>query len=327
MFGRRESLRLGTDVGAEQKKCLFVASTGGHLAQLVRISQRLAASQDSLWITFDSEQSRSLLRGKRVAHFPYVAPRDYAGVLRSARMARRILRSEEFDLAVSTGAALALGVLPVTALRGIPSTYIESVSRFDGPSMTGRLLAATRLIEMRTQHASWATRTWRPFPSVLTGFASVPRVPPKATTEPLRAFVTLGTIKPYRFDSLVDALLATNALSDETVWQVGETSRNDLPGQVRHQVSNEEFIDHSMSADIVITHAGVGSILNLMDHGISPLVVPRRATRNEHVDDHQVQICAQLQRLQLGTVAEVSDISSGLLHKAASLSVISKPEL
>ena len=56
---------------------LLAASTGGHLAQLCKWSATLGSSDDSLWVTFDTPQSRSLLDGRRVMHVPYIEPRDY----------------------------------------------------------------------------------------------------------------------------------------------------------------------------------------------------------------------------------------------------------
>ena len=143
-------------------KYLFAASTGGHLAELVRLADRFDSSSDSVWVTFDTDQSRSLLEGKRVVYVPYIRPRDVAGVVNGARIVRNLLRSESFDRAVSTGAALALSVLPQAKLRGIRSTYIESVSRLDGPSLSGRLISMSRTSELYTQHASWAGKRWSP---------------------------------------------------------------------------------------------------------------------------------------------------------------------
>lgn len=53
---------------------LLVASTGGHLAQIVKWAPRIGAAEDSLWVTFESPQSESLLDGRRVLKVPYVAP-------------------------------------------------------------------------------------------------------------------------------------------------------------------------------------------------------------------------------------------------------------
>jgi UDP-N-acetylglucosamine transferase subunit ALG13 len=47
-------------------------------------------------------------------------------------------------------------------------------------------------------------------------------------------------------------------------------------------------------ADVVVTHAGVGSILMAIRHGHVPIVVPRLKRNGEHVDDHQVELAERL---------------------------------
>ncbi|WP_412936526.1 glycosyltransferase [Microbacterium sp. 2P01SA-2] len=171
------------------------------------------------------------------------------------------------------------------------------------------------MVSLRTQHASWARRRWIQHPSVLSQFAARPR-PVDSSSGP-RLFVTLGTIKPYRFDSLVDAVLATGLANESTVWQLGETTRSDLPGTVRTLTSDDEFRRYATEADVVVTHSGVGTILNLLEWGIHPVVVPRRRARGEHVDDHQSQIAALLGDLGIAVVAEAPDLVHGDLVFAA----------
>ena len=64
---------------------------------------------------------------------------------------------------------------------------------------------------------------------------------------------------------------------------VASSKRVRLPGTTVTQLSANEFDDANKTADAVITHACVGSIMNLFDVGISPVVSPRRAIREEHV--------------------------------------------
>src|SRR5579875_3682455 len=64
-------------------RILYVASTGGHLAELNRLAARFDARPDSVWVTADSQQSRSVLAGRNVHHVPYVASRDLLGTLRA----------------------------------------------------------------------------------------------------------------------------------------------------------------------------------------------------------------------------------------------------
>ena len=132
------------------RKLLLAASTGGHIAQLVRLAPGLGATDDSLWVSFDSPQTRSLLRDKRTLLVPYIKPRDWRGTLTAVGEIHQALSAEHFDAAVSTGAALATAALPTARRHGIPALYIESVSRVLGPSLTGRMLYHSRLAEMRT---------------------------------------------------------------------------------------------------------------------------------------------------------------------------------
>ena len=39
----------------------FIATTGGHLTQLVNLAERIPPDPDSIWITHTNEQSTSLL--------------------------------------------------------------------------------------------------------------------------------------------------------------------------------------------------------------------------------------------------------------------------
>jgi UDP-N-acetylglucosamine transferase subunit ALG13 len=295
-------------------KFLLVASTGGHLAQLTRLAPALGPSDDSLWVTFDSPQSRSLLEGKRVLHVPYVRPRDVRGVMRTSSILRRLLRREAFAEAVSTGSGIALSALPLATLHGVHSTYVESVSRVDGPSLSGRILAATRLVTVRTQHPSWALGRWSIHPSVFSTYRAIPKEPVAAP----RLFVTLGTIEGYRFDAMIDAVLATGLADERTVWQLGfTTGRTDLPGTVHLSMTADDFANSARKADVVISHAGVGTLLGLLDSGIFPVLVIRRKKRAEHVDDHQQQIARLASRQGVARAVETSELTADVIRRAA----------
>lgn len=296
---------------------LLIASTGGHLAQLVRFAETFGVSQDSVWVTFRSPQSESLLAGKSVMYVDYVAPRDFRGMLRAYKAIRDEIAPVDFDGVVSTGAALAVSGFLWARKHSIPATYIESVSRTDGPSATGRITRGLRLANTYTQHGSWASSSWVQVPSVMQSFRKVAKSALPSEL-PLRILVTLGTIRPYRFDSLVDQLLRIVGPDDNVIWQLGETSRSDLSGQVYDLLDSESFLKEAKQADVVITHSGVGTILHLLDQGISPVVVPRRASRNEHVDDHQLQIWNLLKKADIGVPCEVEDLQRIHLLEAAS---------
>ncbi len=280
----------------------------------------MGTHEHSLWVTFDTEQSRQQLAGRRVHHLPYVGPRDLKGTIGALPALNRILRREKFDAAISTGAAIATAALPLARLHGVPSTYVESVCRVHGPSATGTMLEKVPGVEVRTQHSSWANGRWHAHPSILADFRSEERPSP---AEPMRVFVTLGTIRGYRFDSIIDAFLATGMANERTVWQLGETHRTDaLPGTVHDYLSPDEFARAAAEADVVISHAGVGTLLELLGMGIFPVQAIRRATRNEHVDDHQLEIGELVNETGIGIAIEGPDLTADTIRLAAARRIV-----
>ncbi|MGU3432740.1 glycosyltransferase [Actinomycetes bacterium M1A6_2h] len=301
-------------------KVLWVASTGGHLAQLHRLSSLFETSSESVWVTFETPQSDALLADRRVFHVDYVHPRDMAGAVRAARKVLPLLRNEQFDYCVSTGAALAAFVLPMARARGTKTMYIESVSRTLGPSLTGKIMRRIPGIKTYTQHASWADRRWSLTKSVLDAWTPTELSP---VSRPMKVVVTLGTIKPYRFDRLVDAVLKILSPHDEVVWQLGVTSRDDLPGTVYDEIAADELRRLQREADVVVTHAGVGSLLGLLDDGISPVLGVRAREFGEHVDDHQDQIASAMCGRGLAARLDLSTPSRATLELAAATRISS----
>src|SRR6476619_1919176 len=93
---------------------LLVAASGGHLAQLHHLRPRLSGiDEDVVWVTFDTEQSRSLLKDEEVVFVDEALTRDCRAVLRNVGPAARLLRRGDVTGVVSTGASVALSFLPL----------------------------------------------------------------------------------------------------------------------------------------------------------------------------------------------------------------------
>ena len=307
---------------APGSRVLFIASTGGHLTQLVRIAKKIATPLSTTWVTFDSAQSRSLLADYPDVRFiPYVAPRDIKGAARAIRFLTRLGRTGNYDVALSTGAGVALS-LPALRLTGLRCVYVESVSRVSGPSLTGRILARVPGLERRTQHVGWSNSRW-PFEFTLLDDYEIGSSADATTVmdRPLSLFVTLGTIQPYRFDAMLNAVTRLLAPGDEVVWQVGCTNGVTLDGQVFEGMDREKLHAFATKADVVISHAGVGTALDLLDLGIRPVLLARRSSAGEHVDDHQQQIADVMSTRNLATVRTPEALTRADLLAAGSQSV------
>ncbi|MFJ6197626.1 glycosyltransferase [Micromonospora sp. NPDC092111] len=296
---------------------LLVASTGGHLAELHDLLPRLGVQDDCVWATFDSPQSRSLLDGHEVIHVPPATTRDAVGTLRDLLAAGRVLRGGRYRRVVSTGASVAMSFFLPAARRGLDCHYIESATRTEGPSLTGRLVARMPRTRLYTQYPGWADGRWRYGGSIFDGYVAAPAAP-----RPVRRIVVaLGTHERFGFPRLLRRLVEVVPPEAEVLWQVGSTRIPRMPAGARRQVPYAEMQQAMRDADVIVTHAGVGSALAAMRAGHRAVYVPRRARHGEHVDDHQVEMARELDRRGLVLAREADAVTALDLVESASWTV------
>jgi UDP-N-acetylglucosamine transferase subunit ALG13 len=72
-------------------------------------------------------------------------------------------------------------------------------------------------------------------------------------------------------------------------------------------LGRDEFERRVAAADYVVTHAGEGSVIEVLRNGKTPIVVARRSALGEHVNDHQVQLVTEFQALGLADAVESVD--------------------
>lgn len=311
---------------------VFVAAGGGHLAELHALAPRLVSpGERTVWVTEDTPQARSLLSGEHVVFTPAVKPRGYRNLAGNVPEAAHILRGDDVRRVVSTGAGIALAFLPMARALGIPAHFIESAARLDGPSLTGRLLAGVPGLHRYTQAAQWRSPSWQFRGTVFDGFTAGGRIDHDhehgtATVAPrirdLRsAVVTVGTMDGYPFDRLIRRLHAVLPATCEVTWQIGASTVLPLSqrGTAERMLPWHELRARISEADVVIAHAGVGSALEALAAGKMPVLVPRRVTHGEHVDDHQAQIAADLHTRGLALSVDADAVSIDHLLAAANL--------
>lgn len=315
--GGRRTHSSFASLAANGPKILWIVSSGGHLVQARHIERMIGAHPESVWITNDVPQARSLLADRNVIYVDYVAPRDLRGAIRASSIAARVAKQMKPDQIISTGAAIAGVALPRLALAGHRTTFVESVARRTTRSMTGRISALAPRVKTLTQYADRTTRRWEFDGTILANWHRQDDRSMPIEDRPLKVFATLGTIRPYRFDAAVDALERVLRPDDEVVWQLGETARHGLRGEVHQSMANAELRRHIEWADVVVSHAGVGSIVDTLEAGKCPVLVVRRAQRDEHVDDHQIDIASEMKMRRLGFELDLQDARRELLLAAA----------
>jgi UDP-N-acetylglucosamine transferase subunit ALG13 len=117
-------------------------------------------------------------------------------------------------------------------------------------------------------------------------------------------FVTVGT-HHQPFERMLDGLDQLDGA--ELVVQYGPGVPP--PGVARAEafMPFEAMVECFRTAEKVVTHAGVGSILCARREGHTPLVVPRRHDLGEHVDEHQAELTRALEAR--GSVIAVWDVA------------------
>jgi UDP-N-acetylglucosamine transferase subunit ALG13 len=300
---------------------LLVASTGGHLKQLSQLYSRLEGIEGPYrWATFDTPQSRSLLEGEQVDFVPFVGGRDPANVARNFGHARRILGDRSIDTLVSTGSAVALPFYLTARAKRLRCHYIESAARSAGPSLTGKLIGRVPGVHLYCQYPAWAAGRWNFRGSVFDAFE--PGVEEAGGERQIgRVVVTLGSYRGFGFPLLIERLLELLPVEAEVLWQTGDTDVSGFGIEGREAIPERELTEAMAAADLVVAHAGVGAALAAFEVGKCPVLVPRRHSRGEHIDDHQIQIAGELSRRGLALAAEAPDLAAADLATAGGRSV------
>jgi UDP-N-acetylglucosamine transferase subunit ALG13 len=101
-------------------------------------------------------------------------------------------------------------------------------------------------------------------------------------------FVTVGTELP--FDRLVRTVeqWAGATKAPNVFAQIGLTTYR--PASIRYQefIEPEEYTRLFTTARVVVSHAGMGTILLALEYGKPLIVLPRLASLREHRNDHQL---------------------------------------
>lgn len=107
-------------------------------------------------------------------------------------------------------------------------------------------------------------------------------------------FVSVGNAH-QSFTRLMDAVIAAkDSLPQPIIVQNGHTPCDDRTLNPVAFLPPAEYEQRIFGADIVILHAGAGSILHAIQAGKVPIVMARLRKFGEHVDDHQLEFAVAL---------------------------------
>lgn len=290
------------------------------MQQLHRLRRRLPLVDGSTtWVTYDGPQARSLLAGEDALFVGYIGARQPGRVLAAIPEAVRVMRDRRVTEVITTGSQVALAFALPASVRKVDFHFIESAARHDGPSLTGSMVRRLPGIRYYSQYRNQMRPGVRYAGSVFEGFRA--HVSQSRSPSIRRAVVALGTFRGYGFRRLLEN--ARRAIPDtaDVLWQTGDTDVSDMAIDGYREIPSRDLFDAMRDADVVITHAGVGSALASLEAGKLPILVPRRSRFREHVDDHQTQIADELSRAGLAATVDADQLNLELLEQVAAIEV------
>ncbi len=127
-------------------------------------------------------------------------------------------------------------------------------------------------------------------------------------------FVTLGA-NPHPFTRLakkMDEMFGSGEIKEDVIMQLGTT-----PYKPAHIKNYKKFFETGAGGEhekilrncsIIISHAGLGNIMQARKFKKPIIVVPRRKKYGEHIDDHQSEIAKYMEKR--GMCVAVYDLKS-----------------
>lgn len=109
--------------------------------------------------------------------------------------------------------------------------------------------------------------------------------------------VTVGTQLP--FDRLLEAVddWALQNPGQEIIAQIGVSKFMSPRFEIIPIVDTATFKKLAKDADVLVAHAGMGSILTAIEMAKPVIIMPRRADLGEHRNDHQLATAEKLAHL------------------------------
>lgn len=108
-------------------------------------------------------------------------------------------------------------------------------------------------------------------------------------------------------------VVGTQAGFDRMVKTIDEWNGNNREVQIEAQIGDTQFVPENMKshsfippaefnvlfnqADLIVSHAGIGSILSALQNEKPILVMPRLAKYKEHRNDHQLHTASSFEKL------------------------------
>ncbi len=105
----------------------------------------------------------------------------------------------------------------------------------------------------------------------------------------MKLFVTVGAEKLSfnRLLKIVDQYVFSGIFPNDTFIQIGHSSYHPRYCSYCRFLDYYDMEDIIAGSDVILSHAGMGTVILCLKHGKIPILFPRKVCFREHVDDHQ----------------------------------------
>jgi UDP-N-acetylglucosamine transferase subunit ALG13 len=132
----------------------------------------------------------------------------------------------------------------------------------------------------------------------------------------MKTFVSVGNAN-QSFHRLIDAVIRiAPMLPQPVIIQHGHSPYQGNDCTPMKFLDMEDFSLHVKESELLIFHAGAGSVMHAIQAGKVPVVMPRRAKYGEHVNDHQWEFALALAEMGKVVVAEEPDKLAEAVRRA-----------
>lgn len=130
----------------------------------------------------------------------------------------------------------------------------------------------------------------------------------------VNVFVTVGAQMPFdRLVTAVDRWAASSTCDVDVFAQVGPTGEPPRSIEWVASLDPDEFAVRMDWADVIVSHAGMGTILSALVAGKPLVLMPRLGSRGETRNDHQVGTMARFNdRPGVLTATDETDLVAAL---------------
>jgi UDP-N-acetylglucosamine transferase subunit ALG13 len=111
-------------------------------------------------------------------------------------------------------------------------------------------------------------------------------------------FVALGTLE-HPFNRLLDAIereIANGVITEPVIVQAGKTIYKSNSMKIIDLLSMNEFENNVKNANLIICHAGYGTLSIALEAEKKVIAAARQAKYGEHVNDHQTYMLDEYER-------------------------------